>query len=435
MEDVVEYVFAGFMIFLLFSSSASILSSITDRYLHMATYPNDVVINRLLYSIAPEGRIDPFILQALSPNYSQVFGYYLDYEYLRGAINMGDYVFSIQISPPLDVKVDFSDESIIIRSFNIIDMKPCGSEAFVYLFYNGTLNSYYHIILDNGFGSIPLKFKPQLMVVFVRYGQLFGIGLYGDFKVNFIIAQPMQFYLSSFGGEYCIVDGVLGSSSVRLLDENGASFYSRVFSNPISISNGSLEFSIFASGLGDLHTIFGVCGPDYNGSIVLANSSFMVNSTVVKNFTFNVPLSREFHGSNVRLFLKLSSSGKVYVYFGGWTYPSTLRLNNILSSSYRSSYLSWFNADNIWLLWFDKSIHVNTLPIVGFPYVVVYVFNGVFHVAFIPELKVSIGFLNEDYFTYSFLRIDVHHLLLCKIGVNGGGVGMWRSEFNRTKSS
>jgi hypothetical protein len=435
MEDVVEYVFAGFMIFLLFSSSASILNSIVDRYLHMATYPNDVVINRLLYSIAPEGRIDPFILQALSPNYSQVFGYYLDYEYLRGAINMGDYVFSIQISPPLDVKVDFSDESIIIRSFSVIDMKPCGSEAFVYLFYNGTLNNYYHIILDNGFGSIPLKFKPQLMVVFVRYGQLFGIGLYGDFKVNSIIAQPMQFYLSSFGGEYCIVDGVLGSSSIRLLDENGISFYSRVFSNPISISNGSLEFSIFASGLGDLHTIFGVCGPDYNESIVLANSSFVVNSTVVKNFAFNAPLLREFHGSNVRLFLKLISSGKVYVYFGGWTYPSTLKLNNILSSSYRSSYLSGFNADNIWLLWFDKNIHVNTFPIAGFPYVFVYVFNGVFHVTFIPELKVSIGFLDEDYFTYSFLRIDAHHLLLCRIGVNGGGVDMWRSVFNRTISS
>jgi hypothetical protein len=358
----------------------------------------------------------------------------LDYEYLRGAINMGDYVFSIQISPPLDVKVDFKDESIIIRSFNVIDMKPCGSEAFVYLFYNGTLNNY-HIILDNGFGSIPLKFKPQLMVVFVRYGQLFGIGLYGDFKVNSIIAQPMQFYLSSFGGEYCIVDGVLGSSSTRLLDENGISFYSRVFSNPISISNGSLGFSIFASGLGDLHTIFGVCGPDYNWSTILANSSFTVNSTIVKNFTFNVPLSREFQGSNVRLFLKLSSSGKVYVYFGGWNYPSTLRLNNILSSSYRSSYLSGFNADNIWLLWFDKSIHVNTLPNAGFPYVVVYVFNGVFHVAFIPELKVSIGFLDEDCFTYSFLRIGAHHLLLCKIGIGEGGVGMWRSEFNRTKSS
>jgi hypothetical protein len=394
-----------------------------------------VVINRLLYSIAPEGRIDPFILQALSPNYSQVFGYYLDYEYLRGAINMGDYIFSIQISPPLDVKVDFKDESIIIRSFNVIDMKPCGSEAFVYLFYNGTLNDYYHIILDNGFGSIPLKFKPQLMVVFVRYGQLFGIGLHGDFKVNSIIAQPMQFYLSSFGGEYCIVDGVLGSSSTRLLDENGISFYSRVFSNPISISNGSLGFSIFASGLGDLHTIFGVCGPDYNGSTILANSSFTVNSTIVKNFTFNVPLSREFQGSDVRLFLKLISSGRVYVYFGGWNYPSTLRLNNILSSSYRSSYPSGFNADNIWLLWFDKSIHVNTLPNAGFPYVVVYVFNGVFHVAFIPELKVSIGFLDEDYFTYSFLRIGAHHLLLCKIGIGEGGVGMWRSVFNRTKSS
>ncbi|MCR6692489.1 MAG: hypothetical protein MRT15_08860 [archaeon YNP-LCB-003-016] len=435
MEDVVEYVFAGFMIFLLFSSSASILNSIADRYLHMTTYPNDVVINRLLYSIAPGGRIDPLILQALSPNYSQVFGYYLDYEYLRGAINMGDYIFSIQISPPLDVKVDFKDESIIIRSFNVIDMKPCGSEAFVYLFYNGTLNDYYHIILDNGFGSIPLKFKPQLMVVFVRYGQLFGIGLYGDFKVNSIIAQPMQLYLSSFGGEYCIVDGVLGSSSTRLLDENGISFYSRVFSNPISISNGSLEFSIFASGLGDLHTIFGVCGPDYNGSTILANYSFTVNSTIVKNFTFNVPLSREFQGSNVRLFLKLISSGKVYVYFGGWNYPSTLRLNNILSSSYRSSYPSGFNADNIWLLWFDKSIHVNTLPNAGFPYVVVYVFNGVFHVAFIPELKVSIGFLDEDCFTYSFLRIGAHHLLLCKIGIGEGGVGMWRSVFNRTKSS
>jgi hypothetical protein len=435
MEDVVEYVFAGFMIFLLFSSSASILSSIADRYLHMATYPNDLVINRLLYSIAPEGRVDPFILQALSPNYSQIFGYYLDYEYLREAINMEDYVFSIQISPPLDVKVDFSDESIIIRSFNIIDMKPCGNEAFVYLFYNGTLNDYYHVSLDNGFGSIPLKFKPQLMVVFVRYGQLFGIGLYGDFKVKSIIAQPMQFYLSSFDGEYCIVDGVLGSSSVRLLDENGASFHSRVFSNPISISNGSLEFSIFASGIGNLHTIFGICGPDYNGSIVLANSSFTVNSTIVKNFTFNVPLSREFHGSNVRLFLRLSSNGKVYVYFGGWTYPSTLRLNNILSSSYRSSYLSWFNADNIWLLWFDKCVHVDTLPNMGFPYVVVYVFNSVFHVAFIPELKVSIGFLDEDDFTYNFLRIDEHHLLLCKIGVKGGGVSMRESEFNRTKLS
>jgi hypothetical protein len=313
-------------------------------------------------------------------------------------------------------------------------MKPCGSEAFVYLFCNGTLNDYYHIRLDNGFGSIPLNYKPQLMVVFVRHGQLFGIGLYGDLKVNSMIARPMQFYLSSFGGEYCIADGVLGSSSVRLLDENGTSFYSRVFSNSISISNGSLEFSIFASGIGDLHTLFGICGPDYNGSIILANSSFMVNSTIVKNFTFNVPLSREFHGSNVRLFLKLSSSGKVYVYFGGWTYPSILRLNNILSSSYQSSHLSGFNADNIWLLWFDKSVHVDILPNMGFPYMVVYVFNGVFYVAFIPELKVSIGFLDEDNFTYNFLRIDEHHLLLCKIGVKGGGVGMRESEFNRIKS-
>jgi hypothetical protein len=71
----------------------------------------------------------------------------------------------------------------------------------------------------------------------------------------------------------------------------------------------------------------------------------------------------------------------------------------------------------------------------GFPYVVVYVFNSVFHVAFNPELKVSIGFLDEDDFTYNFLRIDEHHLLLCKIGVKGGGVSMRESEFNGTKLS
>ncbi|MCS7368150.1 MAG: hypothetical protein NDF57_00285 [archaeon GBS-70-058] len=427
MEEVVEYVFAGFMIFLLLSSSASILSSTAQRYFHFTTYSNDVIVNRLLYSIAPEGRIDPFTLQALSPIYSQVFGYYLDYEYLKKTINMEDHVFSIQISPSLDVKVYFTGESVIIRSLDIVNMKSCGREAFVYIFSNGTLTDYYYINLDNGFGSISLKYKPQLVVVFVRHGQLFGIGLYGDFQMSYMIARPTQFYLSNLGGGYYIVDSIFGASSVILLNDNGTSFYSRVFKNSISISNDSLELSFFASGFGSLHMVFGICGSNCSDSMVLADFFFTINSSCVKSFTFHIPLLKEFHGSNVRFFLKLSSSGNVYIYLGGWTHPFILKLNNIVSSSHHSSYIPCFNVDKVWLLWFDKSINVNTMPNVSPPYVMIYTFNGVFYVAFIPELNVSIGFLNEGDSTYSFLKVDAYHSLLCKIRVKNSGTCMCNS--------
>lgn len=418
MENVVEYVFVGFMFSLLLYSSLMLIGGLANRYYFASNFKLNLIYDYILYSLAPEGRIDPFFIQSLSSNYSLFFGYYWGYEDLKEILRINDYSISIQISPSLKVFVDFIDGFLIINSFHTQLLKPCGQEAYIYIFSNGSLNNFVHLYLIDGFGKSKLSFKPDFVVAFVKYGSLFGYGFYGDFEIFHIFIPPGVLYLSSFECEqgFYAIDGIAGSPSFRLVDNSGVTFYTRNFRN-FTVFSGYLNISIFIRGFGSLCVSFGLCSYNFSNTIILANTSLPINSNDISEYFFTIPITKSFHGEDMRLFIKFSSNGdgSIYIYFGGWSYPSKFTLNCSIPTFFQnplSNYLN--NAKFIWRLWFEEVATISSFYRFKPPCIIIFNFNGIFYVAFIPELEISIGYVTDDYVTHRLLNINGYYLL-CKL--------------------
>ncbi|MEM0085235.1 MAG: hypothetical protein QW743_07810 [Candidatus Methanomethylicia archaeon] len=419
MENVVEYIFVGFMFSLLLYSSLMFMGELADRYYFAYNFKPNFIYDYILSSLAPEGRLDAFFMQSLSYNYSSFFGYYWSYENIKEILKIDDYPISIQISPSLKVFVDFIDGFLVINSFHAQFLKPCGQEAFIYVFSNGSLNHFVHLYLIDGFGKSKLSFKPELVVAFVKYGSLFGYGFYGEFEIFHMFIPPGVLYLSSFECEqgFYAIDGIAGSSSSRLVDSSGVSFYTRDFRN-FTIFSGYLNISIFIRGFGSLCVSFGVCSYNFSNMIILGNASFPINSSEINEYFLTIPITKSFHGENMRLFIRFYSisDDTIYIYFGGWSYSSKFTLNCSIPIFSQSPLSNCLHTKFIWRLWFEEAANISSLHQFKPLCIVVSNFNGMFYVALIPELEISIGCIINGDATYRLLNINGYHLL-CKLSL------------------
>jgi len=415
MENVIEYIFVGFMLSILLSSSLVFIEGFIDRYNYLSNFEHEFIYDYIFYSLAPEGRIDPLFLQSLSYNYSLFSGYYWSYEDIKALLGLYDNSFSLCLSPSLRVFVNFTDGFVTINSFDNQYMKPCGDEGFIYVFNNGSLHSIVHTYLVNGFSKFKLDFKPEFVIAFIKWKSLFGLGLYGRFRIFHGFIPSGALYLSSFefNRGYYAIDGIAGSPSFKSINGSELIFYTRVFEK-FKILSGSMNVTVFVKGFGNLQVSFGVCTYNFSNTIFLVNSSFPVNYNEVSKCVLMLPIMGDFHGENMRFFLKFFSNNNsnINVYFGGWDYPSKFTLNCDLPVFSQNICFYNITTESIWIVWFDRIVKVDSnLCFFKPPFIVISIFNELFYVAFIPELNVHIGFMNYDDFIYRFFDINGYYLI------------------------
>ncbi|MEM2136391.1 MAG: hypothetical protein QXI93_00335 [Candidatus Methanomethylicia archaeon] len=425
MEDVVEYVFVAFMFFLLISSSTIFIGFLAKNYIIRSKPDIELIFDTITSILAPENCLDPILMQSLCKNYSLTFGYYLGYDEFRDLINFEDFSFSILITPPLHVDISFKDGFIIINSFNVFNDVPCGDIAYIHIFHNNNFNQSFHIHLDSGVGGLFLGFKPELAVVFVEYGPLFGVGVFGDYRVSYGSFLNGFIFLSSLERNlgYSLMDGVIGGSIYTNITDEGLIFYTREFSHDFNIFHGYLNVSTFFRGFGSIRVDFGVCSKDYDNFTIIISDYFSISSINIERYDLRIPIHSNFHGSNLRMFLKFTRiDGEIYIYFGGWSAQSNFTLNCDIPLFSKNILIPTPLSHNLWSLWFDHFKNLNDYYEIQMPCILVYTFNSTYHIMFLPYLNISIGFMIGKGEYFRFLTFD-KHVILCIMSTYSNTLG------------
>ncbi len=347
MEVVVEYVFAGLMVFMLLTACLAGLNSYANFSLQKLNDNSlqSFLSHYLLSILAPNGKACSHFIQKLSVECRSICSSsYLPYDELQMLLGVTRYGLTLTIKPSLQVSLQLKGRELYCTVVNSITSAPFSADIFLYAFNENGRVDRICIRAAGGCGYYKFGFEPKLVVAFAVDGEFFGFNYTGIFKEVEAAAFNGALFFTSIPlgySKYLLAEGKAGGARTENVLFTPIIFYSQAFDSTFQLYSGFGEARLFLSGFGQVRLEIGIANRRLDLIRSLVSNVVNVSSHDAKCYSIKLHFVDECELSEGdRIYVKIvKMSGSVKFHFSGEQYPSLVVLPSSLPIFHSGIYI------------------------------------------------------------------------------------------------